>query len=116
MQKTSSNSLFPVTLRLAPFAFPHILFIQVVSWLPLTQCYQLKKEAIFYIKTSQCVKLTTMIMQPALPKKIGVGVKLVIFKDVLQSDLLFCVDFVGFDKECFLMEDIGNLYYCTDFV
>lgn len=51
-----------------------------------------------------------------LSNKIGAAVKLVVFKDVLQSDHLFRVDFAGFDKECFLMEDIRNLYYCTDFV
>lgn len=51
-----------------------------------------------------------------LSNKIEAGVKLVAFKDVLQSDHPFCVDFAGFDKECLLTEDIGNLYYCTDFV
>jgi len=32
---------FPVILRLAPFAFPHMLFSQVLSWLPI--CVRKKK-------------------------------------------------------------------------
>lgn len=51
-----------------------------------------------------------------LSNKIGAGVKLIVLKDVLQPDHLFNLVFAGFDKEHFLMEDIGNLYYCTDFV
>lgn len=74
------------------------------------------------MKTSQCVKFATTTVQLAPPNKqmlsnkIGDGVKLIVLKDMLQSDRLFHVAFAGFDKECFLMEDIGNLYYCTDFV
>lgn len=52
-----------------------------------------------------------------LSNKIGAGVKLIVLKDVLQPDHLFLLlFFAGFDKECFLVEDTGNLNYCTDFV
>lgn len=61
-------------------------------------------------------------MQPAPPNKqiisnkIEAGVKPIVLKDVLQPDHLFHVGFAGLDKECFLMEEIGNLYHCADFV
>lgn len=62
-------------------------------------------------------------MQPAPPNKqmlsnkIGAGVNLIVLKDVLQPRSSFLtLFFAGFDRECFLMENTENLYYCTDFV